>query len=82
MSELALIVIDMQNDFCDPSASLFVAGAPAIVRHVSLMMRTFRALGAPVIVVMRRHRSWWTGRRFHAASVIRAGSVLGRWPRR
>jgi nicotinamidase-related amidase len=47
----------MQNDFCDPSARLFVAGAPDIVQNVSEVMRCFRAAGAPVIVVVRKHRS-------------------------
>jgi nicotinamidase-related amidase len=46
----------MQNDFCDPSAQLFVAGAPAIVGNVGLLMDNFRDSGTPVVVVLRRHR--------------------------
>jgi nicotinamidase-related amidase len=57
MNDMALIVIDMQNDFCDPDARLFVAGAPAIVGNVAAVMRCFRGAGAPVIVVKRLHRS-------------------------
>jgi nicotinamidase-related amidase len=57
VNDAALVVIDMQNDFCDPAARLFVAGAPAIVRNVGETMRCFRAAAAPVIVVVRRHRS-------------------------
>lgn len=53
----ALIVIDMQNDFCLPSADLFVAGAPAIVANVGAAVRGFRAGGAPVIWVTRQHRA-------------------------
>lgn len=57
MKDLALVVIDMQNDFCDPEARLFVADAPTIVENVGEIMRRFRAAGAPVIVVLRQHRS-------------------------
>lgn len=53
----ALIVIDMQNDFCLPSANLFVRGAPAAIGHVKRAVAGFRAAGAPVIFVMRRHRA-------------------------
>jgi nicotinamidase-related amidase len=53
----ALIVIDMQNDFCAPSAQLFVAGAPSIVGNVGRLMYTFRASEMPVVTVLRRHRN-------------------------
>jgi len=53
---VALLVIDMQNDFCRPSAPLFVTGAPAILPTVRAVVDGFRALGAPVVWVMRRHR--------------------------
>jgi nicotinamidase-related amidase len=56
VNSTALIVIDMQNDFCDPSAQLFVAGAPAIVNNVAYLMDRFRGFGMPVVVVLRRHR--------------------------
>jgi nicotinamidase-related amidase len=52
----ALIVIDMQNDFCLPSADLFVAGAPACTPHVVAAVAGFRAAGLPVVWVTRRHR--------------------------
>jgi nicotinamidase-related amidase len=52
----ALIVIDMQNDFCDPSAQLFVAGAPSIVGNVGRLTHTFRASETPVVIILRRHR--------------------------
>lgn len=53
----ALLVIDMQNDFCLPSADLFVAGAPAIAANVRAAVDGFRAAGLPVIWVLRRHRA-------------------------
>src|SRR4051794_41127261 len=56
MNDTALVVIDMQNDFCDPASRLFVAGAPEIHGNVAEVMETFRDAGAPVVVVLRQHR--------------------------
>ena len=52
----ALIVVDMQNDFCLPSSRLFVAGAATAVDGVQRAVADFRAAGAPVIWVVRHHR--------------------------
>src|SRR5579859_5671942 len=52
----ALIVIDMQNDFCLPTADLFVAGAPACTPRVIEAVSGFRAAGVPIVWVTRRHR--------------------------
>jgi nicotinamidase-related amidase len=52
----ALLVIDLQNDFCLPDAPLFVAGAPACIPHAVAAVEGFRATDLPVIWVMRRHR--------------------------
>jgi nicotinamidase-related amidase len=51
-----LIVIDMQNDFCLPSADLFVNQAPQAIPRVVEAVAGFRAAGVPVVWVMRRHR--------------------------
>ena len=56
MNDTALVVIDMQNDFCDPASRLFVAGSPEIRDNVAEVMQTFRDAGAPVVVVLRQHR--------------------------
>lgn len=53
----ALIVIDMQNDFCLPSADLFVGDAPRAIPHVVEAVAGFRAAGVPVVWVLRRHRA-------------------------
>lgn len=53
----ALLVIDMQNDFCQATADLFVAGAPQAVPRVIDAVSAFRDAGLPVIFVMRRHRA-------------------------
>jgi nicotinamidase-related amidase len=55
-SDAALIVIDMQNDFCQPTSRLYVKGAPAILPTLSQAVKAFRAAGAPVIFVVRQHR--------------------------
>ncbi len=52
----ALIVIDMQNDFCLPAADLFVAGAPACTPKVIAAVAGFRAAGLPIVWVTRRQR--------------------------
>ncbi len=45
----ALIVVDVQNDFADPSGSLFVRGAPEIVPVVNAEVAAARAAGALVV---------------------------------
>lgn len=51
----ALLVIDMQNDFCLPSAPLFVAGAPGVTAAVAGAVDAARAKGVPFIWVVREH---------------------------
>jgi nicotinamidase-related amidase len=52
----ALIVIDMQNDFCLPTADLFVGDAPGAIPYVIDVVASFRQAGLPVIWVLRHHR--------------------------
>jgi nicotinamidase-related amidase len=59
----ALLVVDMQNDFCQEGKPLFVAGAPAIFDAVRESVDVARAKGVPVIWVVREHhpsgeRAW------------------------
>jgi len=56
MNDVALVVIDMQNDFCDPASRLFVAGAPEIEANVARVMTLFREAGQPVVVYGRPRR--------------------------
>jgi len=51
----ALLVVDMQNDFCLPSAPLFVPGAPAVIAAVIAAVDAARARGVPVVWVVREH---------------------------
>jgi nicotinamidase-related amidase len=55
-TDAALIVIDMQNDFCLPTSRLYVKGAPAILPAIGRMVDAFRTTGAPVVFVIRQHR--------------------------
>lgn len=56
-SKTALLIIDMQRDFVEPSAVLCVAGAAATVPAIDTLARRGRELGWTVIHVIRVHRA-------------------------
>jgi len=45
----ALLVVDVQNDFADPSGALYVPGAGGVVDHANEQIATARAAGAKVV---------------------------------
>lgn len=47
--DVALLVVDVQNDFADPKGSLFVRGAPGIVAVVNEQVALARAAGSMVV---------------------------------
>ena len=51
----ALVVVDLQNDFADPSGSLAVAGAEAIIPAVNAEVRAASAAGAFVVATQDWH---------------------------
>lgn len=51
----ALLVIDMQNGFLNPTSPLFIAGAPATVPVCQKVIERCRELGIPVFFVTRRY---------------------------
>jgi nicotinamidase/pyrazinamidase len=51
----ALVVVDVQNDFADPSGSLAVADGEDIVEPVNAALRTARADGALVVYTQDWH---------------------------
>jgi len=53
----ALVVIDMQNDFCLPGAPFEVRGALEVVPRIQELIDGFRAHRLPVIFVIREHRA-------------------------
>jgi ureidoacrylate peracid hydrolase len=69
----ALVLIDVQNDFCDPEGALGVAGndtadAVAMVPRLQPLIEVARAGGVPVIFVRTEHDETndtpqWLGRR-------------------
>ncbi|MEX2376118.1 MAG: isochorismatase family protein [Dehalococcoidia bacterium] len=51
----ALIVVDVQNDFADPSGSLYVSGGDAIIDRVNEEIRLAREAGALVVYTQDWH---------------------------
>ena len=54
-SKVALVVVDMQNDFADPQGSLFVKGAASILPLVNSEARLAREAGALVVYTQDWH---------------------------
>ncbi len=54
-AQSALLVVDMQNDFADPSGSLYVTGGDAIIERVNEEIRQARAAGAMVVYTQDWH---------------------------
>jgi biuret amidohydrolase len=52
----ALLIIDMQNDFNDPSSRLYSPGAHRLVKRIYNLAQTARDTPAPVIWVVQEHR--------------------------
>ncbi len=67
----ALMVIDMQTFFLDPTSPTFTAGGPPIMGHIKSLMDAFRKAGKPVIFTRHVHDAalndvgimgwWWPG---------------------
>ena len=66
----ALVVTDIQNDFADPSGSLFVAGGDEVVRVANVEIEAARRGGALVVYTQDWHPA-------HTPHFARDG---GRWP--
>jgi nicotinamidase/pyrazinamidase len=52
---IALVVVDVQNDFADPAGSLSVRGAEDVVRVVNRLVGQARAKGSPVVYTQDWH---------------------------
>jgi nicotinamidase-related amidase len=67
----ALLVIDMQDFFLDPSSPTFTCGGPAILRNIKNLIKAFRTAKRPVIFTRHVHHPggldagimgwWWEG---------------------
>jgi nicotinamidase/pyrazinamidase len=51
----ALLVVDVQNDFADPSGSLYVKGGEDVVPVINREIEMARAAGAPVVYTQDWH---------------------------
>ena len=69
MAQDALIIVDVQNDFC-PGGSLAVAGADQIIPVLNQVIAQFERAGAPVIAT----RDW------HPQRTIHFEAYGGVWP--
>jgi len=90
MSKIHLVVIDPQNDFCNPSGSLFVPGAHEDVERLARLVDRLRDRLVDVHVTLDSHRKvdishpmWWRdakGRTPDPFTTIRASELAdGRW---
>jgi nicotinamidase/pyrazinamidase len=52
---VALVVVDVQNDFADPTGSLAVHGGPEVVAAANAEVRAAAAAGAPVLYTQDWH---------------------------
>ncbi len=67
----ALLVVDMQSFFLDPTSPTFTCGGPAILPNIARLIAVFRAAGRPVIYTCHVHAAdgsdagimgwWWKG---------------------
>lgn len=55
--DVAILVIDMQNDFVDPKGKLCVAGAKATIPAINKFIAYGRSKNWKVVWVTRDHRS-------------------------
>ena len=51
-----LVVIDMQNDFCDPAVGTYAPGAEEIIEPIGGLVDAARGAGVPVIFTQEVHR--------------------------
>ncbi len=56
MTNIHLLVIDPQNDFCDPNGSLFVTGANDDMNRLAAMVRRMRSRLTAIHVTLDSHR--------------------------
>src|ERR1041385_4970375 len=53
--KVALVVVDMQNDFADPAGSLYVRGGEAVVERVNAEIDRAQTAGAIVVYTQDWH---------------------------
>lgn len=71
VEKVALLVVDMQKFFLDPSSATFTCGGLPILPNIKKLIEAFRSRGRPVIFTCHVHNSnlcdagimewWWEG---------------------
>jgi len=57
MGKTALLIIDMQNDFCLPGAPFEVKGAVSVVPQIKKALDACRSCGLPIVHIIRHYRA-------------------------
>lgn len=57
MGKTALLIVDMQNDFCLPGAPLEVKGAMTVAPQIKKALDASRSHGLPIIYAIRHYRA-------------------------
>jgi len=57
MGKTALLIIDMQNDFCLPGAPFEVKGALSVVPQIKKALDAGRSCGLPIVHIIRHYRT-------------------------
>lgn len=70
---IALLIIDMQEDFLNESSPLFVKGGLEIVPNIEKLLKVFREKNLPRIFIKREHRGEMD---IDKMRLIHAGKVL------
>ena len=55
--DIAVLVIDMQNDFVDPKGKLCVAGAKATIPAIADLVKFGKSKGWKIVYIVREHRT-------------------------
>jgi nicotinamidase-related amidase len=71
LDKAALLIIDMQNQFCDPKGDLYLNGSRHIIKRIRRLAMLFRENKRPVIYTRHQHEPdgsdlgvmdlWWSG---------------------
>ncbi|MDD4369451.1 MAG: cysteine hydrolase [Oscillospiraceae bacterium] len=57
MERTALLIIDMQNDFCLPGAPFAVKGARSVAPQIKKVLDAGRSCGLPIFHIIRHYRA-------------------------
>lgn len=73
----ALIVVDVQNDFCHPQGSLYVAGADGVAKNIANFLDTFEKTYRTIIF----SKDWHHGHDDNGGHFSETPDFVDTWPR-